>query len=98
MLPGLHKNKQRLLCSALILGCFSSQAQDTQSEQAPSMALLEYLAELEEVDGELVGPMDMSLKDKEQQRNDSDEHDKSDSKIKQPQPQEDKPCVESCSQ
>ena len=32
-------------------------AEDT--EKQPDMALLEYLAELVEVDGELVGPMDM---------------------------------------
>jgi hypothetical protein len=30
------------------------------AEKLPDMALLEYLAELVEVDGELVGPMDMA--------------------------------------
>lgn len=33
------------------------------NEKMPDMAFLEYLAELVEVDGELVGPMDMKSKD-----------------------------------
>jgi 2-keto-3-deoxy-L-rhamnonate aldolase RhmA len=46
-------------------------AQD--ADTSPDMALLEYLAELVEVDGELVGPMDMATdnveKDNDEQAN-----------------------------
>jgi outer membrane biosynthesis protein TonB len=48
----------------LAVTCFTLPAQ-TAEEELPDMALLEYLAELVEVDGELVGPMDMANNDKE---------------------------------
>jgi len=47
-----------------VLLCYSSHAQqkkilDNDIEKQPSMALLNYLAEMAEVDGQLIGPQDM---------------------------------------
>jgi hypothetical protein len=51
--------KPRLLSMLLLLGLPQLQAQE--SKQAlPSLALLEYLADMTEVDGKLVGPQDMN--------------------------------------
>lgn len=63
MLPGLHKTKRKL-CYSLLACCFALPAQTADDDELPDMALLEYLAELVEVDGELVGPMDMADNDK----------------------------------
>lgn len=59
-----------LYCNSLLLGLvlipIKSQANEQPLNQGikantPSLALLEYLAEMEEVDGNLVGPEDISM-------------------------------------
>ena len=51
-----------LYCNGLllILACVPLQAQE-KVDKLPSIAFLEYLAELEEVDGKLLGPQDMKI-------------------------------------
>lgn len=71
MLPGWHKTNRMRCCSLVLMSSFATplyaaQATDTisqhKAEEMPDMALLEYLAELVEVDGELVGPMELADK------------------------------------
>jgi hypothetical protein len=52
-----------LYCNGLllILACVPLKAQE-KVEKLPSIAFLEYLAELQEVDGKLYGPQDMKIK------------------------------------
>lgn len=45
----------------LILSCVPLQAQDN-ADELPSIAFLEYLAEMKEVNGKLYGPQDMKIK------------------------------------
>lgn len=59
MLLGWLKTNNKRCFSVLLLTSFSVLATQD-SDQMPDMALLEYLAELVEVDGELIGPMDMA--------------------------------------
>lgn len=51
-----------LCCNAvlLILCCAPLKAQE-KVDELPSIALLEYLADMEDVDGKLYGPQDMNL-------------------------------------
>ena len=58
MLLGWLKTNNKRFFSVLFIASFSVLATQD-SDQMPDMALLEYLAELVEVDGELIGPMDM---------------------------------------
>lgn len=58
MLLGWLKTHKKRYFSLLVVVSFSTLATQD-SEQMPDMALLEYLAELVEVDGELIGPLDM---------------------------------------
>ena len=58
MLLGWLKTNNKRYFSVLFIASFSVLATQD-SDQMPDMALLEYLAELVEVDGELIGPMDM---------------------------------------
>lgn len=60
-----------------MLSSFSLQA-DENTDELPSIAFLEYLAEMKEVDGQLYGPLDMDLKlcqttaqKREEQKNES---------------------------
>ena len=52
-----------LYCNGLllILACIPLKAQE-KVDKLPSIAFLEYLGELEEVDGKLYGPQDMKIK------------------------------------
>jgi len=61
----------------LVLCCFSSNAQE-KVDEIPSIAFLEYLADMEEVDGKLYGPQDMrvepcqrSVSNQEKQKNET---------------------------
>lgn len=63
MLLGWLKMKRKLCYSLLALVSCTLPAQTADDDELPDMALLEYLAELVEVDGELVGPMDMAEED-----------------------------------
>ena len=58
MLLGWLKTQKKRCFSVMLVASFSTLATQD-SGQMPDMALLEYLAELVEVDGELIGPMDM---------------------------------------
>lgn len=52
-----------LYCNSalLLLSCVLVQAQEN-ADELPSIAFLEYLAEMKEVDGKLYGPQDMKTK------------------------------------
>jgi hypothetical protein len=52
-----------LYCNSvlLLLSCVLVQAQEN-ADELPSIAFLEYLAEMKEVDGKLYGPQDMKIK------------------------------------
>jgi len=58
LLLGWLKTQKKRCFSVMLVASFSTLATQD-SGQMPDMALLEYLAELVEVDGELIGPMDM---------------------------------------
>lgn len=79
MLHGWLKTNKKLCYSLVALTSFALPAQTADDDELPDMALLEYLAELVEVDGELVGPMDMA--------EDNDKQTDADEQIKQ-QPKE----------
>ena len=49
-----------MLISSFIAPTFAQAQDDALPDSLPDVALLEYLAELVEVDGELVGPLDMA--------------------------------------
>ena len=59
MLPGWLKMNKMCSCSLLIATGFIPGLGAT--EKAPDMAFFEYLAELVEINGELVGPQDIAL-------------------------------------
>lgn len=63
MLLGWPKTNRMCCCSVVLLTSFVTPLHATSNEEPmPDMALLEYLAELVEVDGKLVGPMEMAEK------------------------------------
>ena len=65
MLLGWLKTKRKLCYSLVMFTSFAMPAQTADDDELPDMALLEYLAELVEVDGELVGPLDMAEVDEQ---------------------------------
>ena len=74
MLPGWPKTNRMCCCSVVLLTSFVTPLHATPNEEPmPDMALLEYLAELVEVDGELVGPMDMAEKLEKDKNENNDE-------------------------
>ena len=78
MLLGWLKTNNKRYFSVLLVASFSVLATQD-SDQIPDMALLEYLAELVEVDGELIGPLDM-----EAQKDTSNPTDIQDNETQQP--------------
>ena len=54
-------NKALYCKSALFILCCAPLGAKEQAEKLPSIAFLEYLAEMKEVDGEYYGPQDMKV-------------------------------------
>lgn len=84
-----------LYCNSalLLLSCVPLQAQDNVDE-LPTIAFLEYLAEMKEVDGKLYGPQDMKVKpcqlskqEREEQYHETpnDNNDGQNDKVKKPE-------------